>query len=156
MRTSQSTPNGVIAHVRDRRGQDPGAQRLGQVLKVCDTDPKDPLKPTGLGAADLMVEVQAVGSELLADPGPLLGARESLPDRDGAGPGQRRYVAREVVAAVTSGGRGWRPGDGWSRLVIGGLVDEGLAEKDRTVRHTASRFRPWACLDAGSRLDAGF
>jgi len=113
----------VIAHVRDRRGQDPGAQRLGQVLKVCDTDPKDPLKPTGLGAADLMVEVQAVGSELLADPGPLLGARESLPDRDGAGPGQRRYVAREVVAAVTSGGRGWRPGDGWSRLVIGGLVD---------------------------------
>lgn len=70
----------VVAHVRDSFGQDAGAQGVDQVLDVCAGDPKYASESLSFGAADLVVDVQAVGHELLADAERMLGAREWLPD----------------------------------------------------------------------------
>jgi hypothetical protein len=70
----------VVADARDGRAARSCAQGVREVVDVGEVDPEDPSKSVGLGPADLVVEVQAVRRELLANPERFSGVRKRFPD----------------------------------------------------------------------------
>jgi hypothetical protein len=97
----------VVADVADRRVPNAGAQGIGEILDIRQTDPEDPLEAHGLRAANNVIEVQAVRLELLADPERLVCARHPSasfrrpsPDVHGV---SRSGRERRLICAMVAG-----------------------------------------------------
>lgn len=89
----------VVADARDRRAARSCAQGVGEVVEAGEVDPEYPSESLCLGSADLVVSVEAIGHELLANPERLRGVRKRFPD-------DRRPAHGAIVPwrAVPSGG----------------------------------------------------
>jgi hypothetical protein len=65
----------VVAHVGDRCLQHASTEGIGKVFEVGDADAQDSVEAQGLGSANQVIDVEAVGPELLSNPERLCRAR---------------------------------------------------------------------------------